>query len=91
MPRIDCRHELQNLLNGTVVARGSPRYLFSVGQYAFTSHYEDMAPSFIIYPKDELDIKKILKYAAKEGYNVAVRTGGHQYSGASSTKGGDGL
>jgi len=84
------RHEIKKLLSkqSTVVARDSLRYLKSVQQYAFTSHHEDMSPRFIIYPTNDLDVKEMLAYATKKGYHVAVRTGGHQYSGASSTKDG---
>lgn len=70
-----------------MVTRGSWRYWESVQQYAYTSHHEDMSPHFIIYCKDAQDIQKILAYATQKGYIVAVRTGGHQYSGASSNKG----
>jgi FAD/FMN-containing dehydrogenase len=92
MMRTDCRRKIKKLQKGTVVPRRSVRYLRDVQQYAWSSHLSDnvMTPRFIIYPTDELDIKEILAYAVKKGYNVAVRTGGHQYSGASSTKGGGG-
>ncbi|TAQ86743.1 hypothetical protein B7494_g4945 [Chlorociboria aeruginascens] len=56
-------------------------------QYA-TSSYESehrMDPELIIYPKDKNDISLALKYAKSQKVAVAIRTGGHQYSGASST------
>ena len=46
-----------------------------------------MNPALIIQPKDKNDIKVALQYARSEKIAVAVRTGGHQYSGASSTGG----
>jgi len=68
-----------------VVARGFPGYDdLMEQQYAYSSHREDMAPRFIIKPKDEEDIIQVLRFAAENNYRVAVRTGGHQYSGASS-------
>jgi len=68
-----------------VVAKGTRRYdELMEQQYAYSSHHEDMAPLYIILPKDEEDIIQVLRFAAKKDYRVAVRTGGHQYSGASS-------
>ncbi|KAF3932535.1 hypothetical protein ABW20_dc0102295 [Dactylellina cionopaga] len=56
-------------------------------QYATTSYGVEhhMAPGLIVYPTSKDDIVKTLKYAKAQGIAVAIRTGGHQYSGASST------
>ena len=66
-------------------------YEQNIYQYATTSHQSDkMRPNEVIYPRSVEDIIKVVKKAAEvEGGNVgiAVRTGGHQYSGASSTAG----
>ena len=57
-------------------------------QYAKTSHEcKSMAPAAIIYPRNVTDIQKIVRYADDNDLGIAVRTGGHQYSGASSTSG----
>lgn len=58
-------------------------------QYATSSHTAEnrMDPDNIIYPKNINDIKLAVKYARKNNIAVAIRTGGHQYSGASSTSG----
>ena len=56
-------------------------------QYA-TSTYSvehNMHPGIIAQPIDKEDIKKAIAYAKKEKKAIAIRTGGHQYSGASST------
>ncbi|KAH6866269.1 hypothetical protein B0T10DRAFT_573701 [Thelonectria olida] len=50
----------------------------------------NMNPSEILQPSSIEDIQQIVKAAAKAGKPIAVRTGGHQYSGASST-GPDGI
>lgn len=46
-----------------------------------------MDPAVIIQPKSKEDIKAAVKHAKEKGVAVATRTGGHQYSGASSTGG----
>lgn len=44
-----------------------------------------MNPALIIQPKDKNDVALAVKYAKSQGIALAIRTGGHQYSGASST------
>lgn len=44
-----------------------------------------MEPALIVYPKSKDDISKTIQYANSEKIAIATRTGGHQYSGASST------
>lgn len=58
-------------------------------QYATSSHEidHDMHPALIVQPSDDADIITAVKYAKSEGIAVTVKTGGHQYSGASSTSG----
>ncbi|KAF9949220.1 hypothetical protein BGZ72_008980 [Mortierella alpina] len=46
-----------------------------------------MQPRAIFCAKDDDDVKKVIKYARAAKIAVAVRTGGHQYCGASSTGG----
>ena len=46
-----------------------------------------MTPAVIIKPKNVKDIQLVVKYASETCKGVAVRTGGHQYTGASSTSG----
>ena len=55
-------------------------YQASAYQYAKSSH-DGMAPNMIIYPTSLDEILKIVDYAKKKRIGVAVRTGGHQYSG----------
>lgn len=58
-------------------------------QYATSSHQvdHDMHPALIVQPKNDADIVAALKYAKANNIAVAVKSGGHQYSGASSTSG----
>src|SRR2546421_8563389 len=74
-------------ITGNQYTIGSPEYEDIRYQYA-TSSYETenrMNPQLIIQPQNKNDIALALKYAKSQKVAVAIRTGGHQYSGASST------
>ncbi len=54
--------------------------------YATTSFVEeDVSPRIILYPTGEDDIQKAIGLCRELGMAIAVRTGGHQYCGFSST------
>ncbi|WYZ40939.1 hypothetical protein EsH8_IV_001280 [Colletotrichum jinshuiense] len=64
-------------------------YAFFNQQYA-TSTYQkdhDMNPDLIVRPKHDEDVVKAVNWARNNNVAVAVKSGGHQYSGASSTGG----
>lgn len=68
--------------------RGEKEYFAQSYQYGTTSHREgDMDPAAVIYPAYVADIQKLVKEADKCNFGIAVRCGGHQYSGHSSTRG----
>jgi hypothetical protein len=68
-----------------VFVRGFGFYENEVVQYATTSYPANRtSPAVIVKPKNREDIASTLDYAKKQGVAVAIRTGGHQYSGASS-------
>src|ERR1700722_3751791 len=74
-------------ITGNQYTRGTQEYENNRYQYA-TSSYETenrMNPQLIIQPQNKNDIALALKYAKSQKIAVAIRTGGHQYSGASST------
>ncbi|KAJ7738828.1 hypothetical protein DFH07DRAFT_840715 [Mycena maculata] len=56
-------------------------------QYATSTHEidHDMKPGLIVQPHSKDDIKKVIAFAKAHKKAIAIRTGGHQYSGASST------
>ncbi len=55
-------------------------------QYATTSFAEEeVSPRIILYPSGSKDIQKALGLTRELGMAIAVRTGGHQYCGYSST------
>lgn len=64
-------------------------YAYFNQQYA-TSSYQaehDMNPALIVQPKGDEDVVKTVQWARDNKVSVAVKSGGHQYSGASSTGG----
>ncbi|KAK1623839.1 FAD binding domain-containing protein [Colletotrichum phormii] len=64
-------------------------YAFFNQQYA-TSTYQkehDMNPDLIVRPQNDQDVIRAVNWARKNKVAVAVKSGGHQYSGASSTSG----
>ena len=74
--------ELDNLISckTRIYRRGDSEYKINAYQYATTSR-NGMSPSVIIYPESLQEILNIVDYAKKQKIAVAVRTGGHQYSG----------
>ncbi|KAJ7628980.1 hypothetical protein FB45DRAFT_748480 [Roridomyces roridus] len=56
-------------------------------QYATSSRPEapHLFPGLIVQPHDEADIQRVIAYANTHHKAIAIRSGGHQYSGASST------
>ncbi|KAH7040904.1 uncharacterized protein B0I36DRAFT_311732 [Microdochium trichocladiopsis] len=87
MVRIQGVQGMQYLRDGTAAEKRD--YAFFNEQYATSSHGEehDMHPSAIIQPKDDEDVIRALRWAVENNVAVAIKSGGHQYSGASSTSG----
>ncbi|KAK7000474.1 FAD-binding PCMH-type domain-containing protein [Favolaschia claudopus] len=74
-------------LSGNQFLPSSKDYSERQYQYATSTHAidHDMHPGLIVQPHNKDDIKKVIAYAKTHGKAIAIRTGGHQYSGASST------
>ena len=72
-----------------VYKKGDDQYEYKRYQYATTSQQQaKMSPAAIIYPQHpnaDPDVLKAIRYAAANNLAIAVRTGGHAYSGTSST------
>jgi len=64
-------------------------YAFFNQQYASSTHKRDrgMDPDLIVRPKHDDDVIKAVNFARNNNISIAVKSGGHQYSGASSTTG----
>ncbi|KAF2725400.1 putative FAD-linked oxidoreductase [Polychaeton citri CBS 116435] len=74
-------------VKGNQFVKGNQDWVNNKYQYASSSYgiAHDMNPALIVQPADENDIILTLKHAKEKKIAVAIRTGGHQYSGASST------
>lgn len=74
-------------VTGKQFTQGTAAYQDAMYQYATSTHEKDhnMNPGLIIQPQNKDDIVLALKWAKSQKVAVAIRTGGHQYSGASST------
>jgi hypothetical protein len=76
--------------SGQWVIIGDDKYPQKRLQYATTSFVEeDVSPRIILYPTGEEDIQKAIGLCSKLKMKIAVRTGGHQYCGYSSTSPGN--
>ncbi|KAF7552350.1 hypothetical protein G7Z17_g4395 [Cylindrodendrum hubeiense] len=64
-------------------------YAYFNEQYATSTYQEErnMFPDLIVHPKNDEDVIRAVNWAKDHNISVAVRSGGHQYSGASSTGG----
>lgn len=71
---------------------GTAAYQRANDLYATSTYGKErnMNPAEILQPSSIEDIQELVKIAARQGKPIAIRTGGHQYSGASST-GPDGI
>ncbi|KAF4453648.1 hypothetical protein F53441_3657 [Fusarium austroafricanum] len=75
---------MQYSRDGTFYAQED--YRFFNEQYATSSYKEthNMKPALILKPKDDDDIISAIQWATEHKVAIAIKSGGHQYSGASS-------
>lgn len=72
---------------GKIFWPSDPLYAAEAEQYASSTYgiTRDLQPGAILQPSETEDIQVLVKNAKDQGIAVAIRTGGHQYCGASST------
>lgn len=82
-------HPIRKAGFSKIFVRGDEHFAENRYQYGFSSHYKDgwMDPAAVIYAQDEDEVRKAIEYALANKVAIATRSGGHQYSGASSTAG----
>ena len=78
---------MDSAFQGNQFVPGTAAYNRANDLYATSTYGEErnMNPGDILQPSSIEDIQRVVKTAAEKGKPIAVRTGGHQYSGASST------
>ncbi len=82
----ELRTRAKELFDGQWVIIGDDEYPQKREQYATTSFGEEyVSPRIILYPTGEKDIQKAIGLCREFNMKIAVRTGGHQYCGFSST------
>ena len=74
-------------IQGKIVRRVDELYDASIYQYAWSSYKDLVSPDAIIYPAGDADVITTINYAKAHNLGIAIRTGGHHYTGASSTTG----
>jgi hypothetical protein len=87
--RIQDFQGMQYSRDGTLLSQQD--YSYFKEQYATESYVgvkgHELDPALIVQPKDDEDIQVAIKWARENKVAIAVRSGGHQYSGASSCSG----
>src|SRR5262245_64760011 len=81
--------DLLSQFKGRIFRRGDESYEIHRYQYAFSSHAADgqMEPAAILYPRSTKDILLAIEHASRRSLAIALRTGGHNHLGTSSTSG----
>jgi hypothetical protein len=75
-------------IQGKVVRRDDEGYDNSIYQYAWSTYKEQLInPDAVIYPAGDEDVIDAITYAKTHNIGLAIRTGGHHYTGASSATG----
>jgi len=87
-PMLDKLHGILSEGAKVFIRGDTDAYKAHAYQYGTTSYQPGtMNPASVIYPKNLDDIVDVVKFARYHKIAVAVRTGGHAYSGSSSTSG----
>ena len=74
-------------ISGRQYLHTDPRYSTYQEQYASSTYQEqhDLRPGLIVLAENIHDVSQVVRYAKANKVAIAIRSGGHQYSGASST------
>jgi FAD/FMN-containing dehydrogenase len=76
---------LAGSIEGQVILPSGADY--AAAKKPFNSRFDNSAPAAIVSVKSTEDIRKAVAFAAKNGFKVASRGGGHSYLGASAADG----
>jgi FAD/FMN-containing dehydrogenase len=76
---------LKKAISGQVVLPSDPAY--GAAKTVFNSRYDRLAPAAVVIPESEDDVRRVMEFATTDGVQVAPRSGGHSYVGASAADG----
>ena len=76
---------LSTAIGGRVLLPGSGE--FGTAKQVFNTNYNASAPAAIVTPTSVADVQKAMAFAASNKLQVAPRSGGHSYTGASTANG----
>lgn len=76
---------LSTAIGGRVLLPGSGE--FGTAKQVFNTNYNGSAPAAIVTPTSVADVQKAMAFAASNKLQVAPRSGGHSYTGASTANG----
>ncbi len=76
---------LKTAISGQVVLPSDPTY--AAAKTVFNSRYDELAPAAVVIPESEDDVRRAMEFAMTDGVQVAPRSGGHSYVGASAAEG----
>ena len=72
---------LDDAIEGRVVLPSSADY--TAAKKLFNSRFDDSTPAAVVVVQSTDDVQRVVEFAARNGINVAARSGGHSYIGAS--------
>ena len=76
---------LSTAIGGHVLLPDNPQ--FGAAKQVFNTNYSRAAPAAIVTPTSLADVQKAMAFAASNKLQVAPRSGGHSYTGASTANG----
>jgi FAD/FMN-containing dehydrogenase len=76
---------LERVIDGDVILPGSPAY--DARHRPFNARFQDVEPEAIVSCGSAQDVSEVISFAGRNGFDVAMRSGGHSFAGHSSTPG----
>lgn len=76
---------LSDAIGGHLLLPNNPQ--FASAKQVFNTNYNGSAPAAIVTPTSAADVQKAMAFAASNKLQVAPRSGGHSYTGASTANG----
>jgi FAD/FMN-containing dehydrogenase len=82
--RTDARlRELAGAMRGPVLRRGAAGY--ESARRVYNERYDGLRPLAVAQPADVADVRAAVRWSARHGIPLALRSGGHSYAGYSTT------